>query len=72
MKESLPGLQNFLKLERKNIKEKSQINQGKRFSHLNILNSKEQDQSTSKEKLKELNDDIEKLYKKYAQVKKKD
>ena len=70
MKEIIPGLQNFLKLERKNTKEKSQMNQRKRFSHLNILNSKTHDQSTSKEKLKELNDDIEKLYKKYAQVKK--
>jgi len=70
MKDSIPGLQNFLKLERKNPKEKSQTNQRKKFSQLNILNAKTHDQSTSKEKLKEINDDIEKLYKKYAQVKK--
>ena len=70
MKDSIPGIQNLLKLERKNPKEKSQTKQRKRYSQLNILNSKTHDQSTSKEKLKELNDDIEKLYKKYSQVKK--
>jgi len=70
MKDSIPGSQNFLKIEKKNPKEKFLANQRKRFSQLNILNSKTHDQSTSKEKLKEINDDIEKLYKKYAQVKK--